>query len=86
MIQEWMPAGAAEVRHYHKKDRQFFFVISGEATLEIAGERELLGRHDGVEIPPRVPHQMINASEHDLEFIVISNPASHGDRVLVTDS
>jgi mannose-6-phosphate isomerase-like protein (cupin superfamily) len=84
VIQERMPSGASEARHYHAKARQFFFVISGTATLEIAGEREVLRQHEGAEIPPGVHHQMVNASERDLAFIVISHPASHRDRVLTT--
>ena len=35
VIQERVPPGAAEVNHYHKKAHQFFYVLSGEATIEI---------------------------------------------------
>jgi mannose-6-phosphate isomerase-like protein (cupin superfamily) len=82
VIQERMPAGAAEVRHCHTKARQFFFVLAGTATLEIGGRRENLGVHQGIEVAPNVAHQMFNESEEGIEFLVISQPASHGDRVL----
>jgi mannose-6-phosphate isomerase-like protein (cupin superfamily) len=81
IIHEKMPAGTAEVRHYHQKAKQFFFVLSGILTLEIDGKEIVLTRHEGVEIPPLTPHQAFNRSSEDVEFLVISKPASQGDRV-----
>ncbi|MGE5702194.1 MAG: cupin domain-containing protein [Clostridia bacterium] len=81
IIHERMPHGTSEVRHYHEQARQFFFVLSGTATIEVNGEEIQLGVHEGVEIPPHVPHQMMNKSGADVEFLVISNPTSKGDRV-----
>lgn len=82
VIHERMPPGAAEVRHMHNAARQFFFVLSGTATLEVAGRIEVLGPQQGLEIAPHEPHQMRNASHEPIEFLVISQPSSHGDRVL----
>ena len=82
VIHERMPPGAAEVRHAHNAARQFFFVLSGTATLEVAGRIEVLGPQQGLEITPGEPHQMRNESHAPLEFLVISQPPSHGDRVL----
>ncbi len=81
VIHERMPAGTSEVRHYHQQARQFFFVLVGEASLEVDGKVETLHPHQGVEVPPGVPHQMRNQSASDIEFLVISQPPSHGDRV-----
>ena len=83
IIHERMPPGTSEVRHFHQQTWQFFFVLSGTATLEINGQREILHAHSGVEVPARIPHQMFNESKQDLEFLVISQPPSHGDRVIV---
>lgn len=80
VIHERMPPGTKEARHYHAKSRQFFFVLSGAATLEIEGKREVLRQHEGAEVSPGIPHQMFNESEQAIEFLVISQPASHGDR------
>lgn len=83
VIHERMPSGTFEVRHFHNKSRQFFFVLSGTATLEVSGERHNIEPFQGIEVPPGVPHQMINQSSQDVEFIVVSQPMSHGDRVPV---
>lgn len=81
VIHERMPAGTAEVRHYHERARQLFFVLSGMATLEVAGVRETLGLQQAVEVLPGVPHQMFNESDADVEFLVISQPTTRGDRM-----
>ncbi|MNP66338.1 Cupin domain protein [compost metagenome] len=81
MIHERMSPGTAEVRHYHSVSRQFFFVLTGKASLEADGELVELNPHEGLEIPPGVPHQMMNRSEEETEFLVISTPPSRGDRI-----
>lgn len=81
VIHERVPSGASEVRHFHNKSRQFFFVLSGTATLEVNGELHHIAAFQGIEVPPGVPHQMMNQSQSDVEFIVVSQPMSHGDRV-----
>lgn len=67
----------------HQVSRQFFFVLKGIATLEIDGEIVNLQAQEGAEVPPQVPHQMLNASEADVEFLVISQPTTRGDRMAV---
>lgn len=39
VIEERIQPGAAEVRHYHQKARQFFYVLAGELTMEAGGRR-----------------------------------------------
>jgi mannose-6-phosphate isomerase-like protein (cupin superfamily) len=81
VIQERVPPGGAEARHFHERARQFFFVLAGEAVMELDGERVVLGPQQGVEVPPRVPHRLLNEGQGDLSFLVVSAPMSHGDRV-----
>ncbi|MCZ8513618.1 cupin domain-containing protein [Paenibacillus filicis] len=83
VIHERMPAGAAETRHYHERARQLFFVLTGTAELEMDGETVVLGPQEGCEVPPGIPHQMKNTSEAEVEFLVISNPLTRGDRIEV---
>lgn len=82
IISERMPPGAAEVRHVHRASWQFFFVLAGTATLEMDGVVYTLHAHEGLEVPPGVPHQMRNESVTDVEFVVYSQPPSHGDRMI----
>ncbi len=83
VIHERMPAHTSEVRHYHRAARQFFFVLRGVALFELDGTQHELHAHQGIAVAPNVPHQMLNNSDADLEFLVVSQPPSHGDRVTI---
>jgi len=80
VIRERMPPGSAEVRHRHHQARQFFFVLSGVAVLEVDGSEYKLMAGEGLEVAPGVAHQMCNRSHEAVEFLVVSQPHSHGDR------
>lgn len=82
VIQERMPPGESETRHVHSRSRQFFYILSGNAVIEAGGKRETLTAHEGIEISPGVAHQIFNESDEDVEFLVISQPPSHGDRTV----
>jgi mannose-6-phosphate isomerase-like protein (cupin superfamily) len=81
VIHERMPPGTSEVRHYHERSRQLFFVLAGVAMLEIDGERQILHAQQAAEVLPGVAHQIFNDSDADVEFLVISQPTTHGDRM-----
>lgn len=78
--QERMPAGTKEIRHLHKKAMQFFYVLSGKLNMEIGGETFELQQHQGIEVAPGKWHQAINDSKDFVEFLVISQPSTEGDR------
>lgn len=80
VIQERMPPATNEVLHFHQKAQQFFFILSGEGIMELNGEQVSLHPGQGVHVPPGVAHQIQNCSNSNLEFLVISQPPSHGDR------
>jgi mannose-6-phosphate isomerase-like protein (cupin superfamily) len=80
IIQERVPPGRFEVKHLHKKARQFFYILSGEATMVSGDQRVRLRAFEGIEIPPGAIHQFRNDSNADVVFLVISSPKSHGDR------
>jgi mannose-6-phosphate isomerase-like protein (cupin superfamily) len=84
VIEEQMPPGTAEVLHYHVRAQQFFFILSGKAVMEMDGRQVRLTAHEGIHVLPGVRHQIRNLSKEPVRFLVISQPPSHGDRVLVT--
>jgi mannose-6-phosphate isomerase-like protein (cupin superfamily) len=83
VIQERVPAGCAEVMHYHQAARQFFYILEGRGTMVFEDHSIGLQTGEGLEIPPGVAHQFSNPSQSDVRFLVISVPKSHGDRILV---
>jgi mannose-6-phosphate isomerase-like protein (cupin superfamily) len=83
VIQERVPAGGAEVMHYHKVARQFFYILEGEGTMAFEDREVVLAKGQGLEIPPQVKHQFNNQSQADVHFLVISVPTTRGDRINV---
>lgn len=75
-----MPPGRGETRHLHRRARQVFFVLSGTATFELGDQTFVLGPQEGIEVSPEVPHLIRNDGAVDLEFLVIAQPDSLGDR------
>ena len=81
VIEERVPPGSREVRHRHAAARQFFYVLAGVLTMEVDGTRHRLAPRTGIEIAPGAAHQAINESDAETEFLVVSAPPSHGDRM-----
>jgi mannose-6-phosphate isomerase-like protein (cupin superfamily) len=81
VIEERVPPGCGETTHYHREAFQFFYVLNGEATMELADGDVTIGPRQGLQIPPQTPHRLVNHSETDLVFLVISSPSTVGDRV-----
>jgi mannose-6-phosphate isomerase-like protein (cupin superfamily) len=83
VIEERVPPGASEIRHHHSRARQFFYVLSGTATLEFDGFADTLGKGDGMHVSQSVVHRLVNNSLEDVLFLVISAPSTSGDRTNV---
>ena len=81
VIQERMPPGTAEQRHWHERAQQVFFILAGGATFVVEGETVQLGPQESLHVPPGTPHRIANHGPADLHFLVISEPKAHGDRV-----
>jgi mannose-6-phosphate isomerase-like protein (cupin superfamily) len=86
VIEERMPAGSKEQRHFHMKARQFFYVLAGELTMEVEGRAVVVGARRGLEIAPGEKHQARNESEEDVRFLVIASPPAQGDREAAASS
>ncbi len=79
--QEKMPAGTAERQHIHKHTRQFFFVLKGQAVMEVMDKRHVVNEKQGIHIEAGQSHHIKNETDHILEFLVISQPDVRDDRV-----
>jgi mannose-6-phosphate isomerase-like protein (cupin superfamily) len=80
---EQMPAGTSELMHFHATTQQFFYVMSGEATMEIDKEEVHLKKSEGVLIKPGAVHRIINTGKETLRFVVTSQPGVGSDRTNV---
>jgi mannose-6-phosphate isomerase-like protein (cupin superfamily) len=85
IIKETMPSMTKEKLHYHERAQQFFYILSGVATFEINELRFTVGQNNGIHIKPGFKHMISNNAKSDLEFLVISEPKSHGDRINIDE-
>lgn len=86
IIEEKMPPKTKEKSHYHNHSQQFFRILRGQATFEVAHEEIKLVSGEGIHIPPKTKHRIRNDQSENLEFLVISVPTTRGDRQEVSDS
>jgi len=85
VIEELMPPKTQEKKHYHTFSQQFFRILSGKATFEIEDKIVEIEKGNGIHILPKTKHRIRNKQSENLEFIVISEPATRGDRYDETD-
>lgn len=81
VIQEKMPLGTSEKRHFHHKSQQFFYILEGVANFEVDGEMMVVNAREGLHILPGKHHKISNNGSGELQFLVVSQPKSHGDRI-----
>ncbi|PJE28043.1 Mannose-6-phosphate isomerase, cupin superfamily [Pseudooceanicola antarcticus] len=80
VIEERMPPGTREVRHFHARAEQFFYVLSGMLTIELDGTPQAIPAGSGLPVGRGQAHQARNDSAQEVVFLVISAPTSRGDR------
>ncbi|MCJ8311829.1 MAG: cupin domain-containing protein [Saccharospirillaceae bacterium] len=83
IIQERVLSGCSETSHYHQHSHQFFYILSGIATIEVDGKIHTLKTQQGIEVKAGQVHQLANNQATDLVFTVTSTPPSHGDKINV---
>jgi mannose-6-phosphate isomerase-like protein (cupin superfamily) len=81
IIQERVPPGKSEVLHFHLHTHQFFFVLSGIATMHYADQHIDVRAQQGVYIANRVAHRLVNNTANELVFLVVSTAPAAQDRI-----
>lgn len=85
VIEEKMPAGTEEKRHYHAKTDQFFYCLEGKLLIENDGKTIFLEVGEGLHVKAGSVHKIKNTQNQLAQFLVISVPNSHEDRIDVED-
>lgn len=79
--EELIPAGEAELLHYHNYAQQFFYLTVGMAFFKLNDDAISPKPGEGVIIPPDAKHSIANKAETELKFLVISQPTTENDRI-----
>jgi len=71
-----MPPGfPGPVRHRHAQMTDIFYVLEGDLTIDLAGERRVFGPGSFVLVPPGVVHTFANPGSAPVRFLEIIQPA-----------
>ncbi len=77
-----MSAGVTTERHYHRVSEEFYYLLAGEAQMDIDGDQRLVHPGDAVLIPPGAWHSITARS--DLQFLCCcAPPYAHEDTYFV---
>lgn len=79
--QERMPAGTTEKLHFHEAAEQVFYILEGEAVLHINNQEFPVKAGESISVQPQSEHFISNQSQKAVEFLVISSPSTHNDRI-----
>ncbi|HIG82943.1 MAG TPA: cupin domain-containing protein [Verrucomicrobia bacterium] len=75
-----LPAKKSTQRHYHKASEEFYFLLEGQAEMEIDGITKEISSGDAVLIPAGSWHQITASGDGPIRLLCCcSPPYSHED-------
>ena len=75
-----LPAKGSTLRHYHKKSEEFYYLLEGEAQMEINGVTKKMSSGDAVLIPAGAWHQITANEDGPIRLLCCcAPPYSHED-------
>ena len=69
-----LPAGGQTDRHHHKVSEEMYYLVEGEALMEIDGEERAVTAGDAILIPVGSWHQITNTGSGVMRMIVTCAP------------
>jgi mannose-6-phosphate isomerase-like protein (cupin superfamily) len=79
-----VPAGASTTLHQHRVSEEIYYVLAGEARMQLGEETMTIGVGDAICIPPGTPHCLHNTGDTPLKVLCCCAPAySHDDTELL---
>ena len=78
LIEGWFPAGAQVPPHVHERYSEQIFVLDGEFTVWVGGQKTVMRRGDDVVIPPGTPHAVHVTGDGPARGLVIASPSGFG--------
>jgi mannose-6-phosphate isomerase-like protein (cupin superfamily) len=80
----WSLAEGAQMRrHRHREQEELYFVLAGDAEIEVDGAIYKLGERDAFAVPPGTVRQLSNVGAGPLTFVVVAAPPVPGDGEMV---
>jgi mannose-6-phosphate isomerase-like protein (cupin superfamily) len=74
MAEAALPPGGRTERHHHKVSEEMYYLVEGEALMEIDGEERAVTVGDAILIPVGSWHQITNTGSGEMRMIVTCAP------------
>jgi len=78
VTENWAPKGQGSPLHVHRKEDEWFYVLSGELTFSVDGEVTTSTEGSFVYGPRDVPH-MFTVTSEEARFLLVTEPAGIED-------
>lgn len=79
-----LSSGASTTPHYHRLTEEIYYIIEGQAKIQIGEEVRSVTVGDAIAIPPGSPHQITNTGPETLKLLCCCAPAyQHDDTILI---
>jgi mannose-6-phosphate isomerase-like protein (cupin superfamily) len=75
MIEVILPPGKGSLLHYHPEVEEVYYLLWGEAEMEVDGQVEMVGPGDVVVIPPGSTHHIRSLSDKEVILLATCAPA-----------
>jgi len=79
IAQATVPPGSSTLRHCHKRAEETYYILEGDAVVELAGESRRVGPGDTIPIPAGAPHRITAGRPKQLVMLCICCPAYADD-------
>jgi len=78
-----LPPGGSTQGHHHVKTEEIYYILEGQATMQVGEETRDVGPGDAIAIPPGVYHMITNRGDSTLRFLCCCAPCyEHEDTVI----
>jgi len=80
-----LPVGKSFALHYHEDMQEIFVIINGQVSVTVDGETHELARGDAIIVQPTEQHQMFNACDQNVEYLVFGISTEKGGKTMVVE-
>ena len=77
-------SNASSQQHYHIKTEEIYYILDGEALIEIGGQATRVGKGHSIFIPVGKIHKITNIGKEPLRFISVDSPIFDQDDVFIS--
>ena len=74
-----LPVGGSTTAHHHPRTEEIYYILEGNANMQIDGQSRLVGPGDAIAIPPGAIHQIRNTGQTVLKFLCCCAPGYEHD-------